>query len=161
MKLGLAPLGLDKMKDRNHLGTCYVGRHVNGDRFVLLMFAFDRGLGVHFLIGPIVPIPNQEMQNNGFSVVLSHLRNIPILDPKKLSDVEKIPDKDLSKLKRNHVLVSVELLKSDIEEMKMIPLHAGRGWQFDARAEEVRLFPLPTSNAEFIQHLSEALNTAS
>jgi hypothetical protein len=149
------------MKERNLFGTCYVGRHVNGARFVLLKFAFDEGLGVHFLIGPIVPILNQEMEKDGLSIVLNQLRNIPILDPKQLSDAEQIPDKDLLKLKRNHVLVSVELLKSDIEEMKMIPLHAGRGSRFDAQAEEVQLFPLPTSNCEFMQHLKEALDIAS
>jgi hypothetical protein len=146
---------------RNHLGTCYVGRHTKENRFLLLKFARDQKLGIHFLIGPIVSISGSEMERDGLSVVLNHLRNIPVLDSKRLSDTEQIPEKELSKVKRNHVLASVELLKSDVDEMKMIPLHAGRGWQFDRYVEEVRLFPLPASNAEFMQRLNEALELAS
>lgn len=143
-------------------GLCYIGQHVKKAGYVLLQFASDGGAYPSFsMVGPVVSILNEVMENDGLPTVLRYLRNPPAPESKRLCFHEGATKKEMSKIKRDHVLVSVELLKNDIEEMKLIPLHGGRGWQFDAQAEEVRVFPLPTSNAEFMQRLKEALELAS
>jgi hypothetical protein len=144
------------------LGLCYIGQHVKKVGFVLLQFASDGGAYPSLsMVGPVVSISNEVMENDGLAAVLHYLRNPPAPDSKRLCFHEEATKKEMSKIKRNHVLVSVELLKGESEEMKLIPLHAGRGWQFDARAEEVRVFPLPASNTGFMKHLNEALEMAS
>jgi len=140
---------------------CYIGRHIKMTGFVVLTFELDADVGVYFMTGPVNAVSNQEIEDSGLSITLSKLRNTAVSRLKELTAERKISEKDLAKIKQKYVLVSVELLKSNIEEMKMIPLHAGRGWQFDVLGEEVRLFPLPASNDEFMQRLNEALELAS
>lgn len=143
------------------VGLCYIGQDVKKSGYVLLQFASDGGAYPSFsMVGPVVSILNEVMENDGLPTVLRYLCNSPGPESKTLCFHEEATKKEMSKIKRNHVLVSVELLKGDAEEMKMIPLHAGRGWQFDVRAEEVRMFPLPKSNDEFMRHLNEALELA-
>jgi hypothetical protein len=82
---------------------------------------------------------------------------------KALSFLDEATKKEMLKLKRKHVLVSITLLlpRDGVEQMKMIPFHGRRGFNFDARAEEVRVFPLPKTNDEFLKNLNEALDIAS
>jgi hypothetical protein len=156
-----AEISLRKWSMKKVLGICYIGRHVKSDDFILLRFAVEKFRGIHFLIGPVTSISNQQMKMDGLSAVINQLRTTPVLSPKELSAEQQVSDKELLKLKQKHSLASIELLEQDIEEIKMIPLHAGRGWRFDAHAEEVRTFSLPISNDEFMNHLTEALEMAS
>jgi hypothetical protein len=146
------------------LGVCYIGQHIKKTGYVLLRFAIEKAKGWHVQVEPpFIPISNEEMKTRGLSLMLAHLHNIPDSNScKQLSYFDEVTKKVMSKLKRNHVLVSVELLLNDYEELKMIPLHAGHGLgRFDTRAEEVRIFPLPMTNETFIAHLTEALEIAS
>ena len=126
------------------LGVCEIGRHIKKTGYVLLRSVRDKAKGWFVQIEPpFIPISNEEMEVRGLSILLEQLRNAPDLDScKQLSYFDEATKKTMSKLKRNHVLVKLELLLKDYEEIKMIPLHAAHGLaRFDMRAEEVRIFP--------------------
>jgi hypothetical protein len=146
--------------DTRVLGVCEIGQHIKKTGYVLLRYAYERTRGWHVQIEPLfTSISNEEMAQHGLSAVLDLLRNTPDSDScKAVSYFDETTKKQISRLKRNHVFVNLELLRSDREEMKMIPLHGGRS---ERRAEEVRVFPLPTTNEEFMKPLAEALEVAS
>jgi len=145
------------------LGLCYIGQHVKKTGYILLRFVNN------VLIEPFISISNEEMETHGLSDVLDHLHKTPDSDSyKKISMFDEGTKKLMYKLKRNHLLVSISLLRSleqdlsdDHQEMEMIPLHAEHGWQFGRRVEEIRKFRLPATNQIFIDHLFEALEMAS
>ena len=138
------------------LGLCHIGQHVKKTGYLLLRFA-----GIH-LVEPLVPISNKEMESDGLSFVLENLRTTHKLDAsKKSSFFGEAGHKALLKLKRDYLFVSVALSLSDQEELKIVPLHAGRGWSFVGRKEETQDFPLPITNQMFTAHLTEAFEIAS
>ncbi|HXC98316.1 MAG TPA: hypothetical protein VN048_03170 [Verrucomicrobiae bacterium] len=144
------------------LGICYVGRHIKDRGFVILQFKSSGGQYPSFsMVGPVVFISNEDMYERGLSIVLQHSRNALFSTAENLCFSEEKTKKEMFKLKHNHVLVSVEILGSDIEEMKIIPLHFGRGWRTDRDAEEVQTFPVPITNNEFLGLLNVAFETAS
>jgi hypothetical protein len=144
------------------LGMCYVGRHIKDRGFVILQFKSSaEEYPLFSMVGPVVFISNEDMYEHGLSIVLQHSRNALFSTAEKLCFFEEKTKKEMSKLKRNHVLVSVKILGSDIEQMKITPLHVGRGWRTDVHAEEVQTFPVPKTNNEFLGQMNEAFETAS
>ena len=71
------------------------------------------------------------------------------------------------KLKRDHVLINLTLLRtassasSVTEELEFFPLHGKNGFNFETRAEDRCLAPLPITNAQFLKHLRVAFDVAS
>jgi len=144
---------------KKHISTCYIGQHVKQRDYVLLQFRESERFA-STMVGPVIHISNKEMAERGLAIVLHHLRDgpAPVCQPICFADAET--KKEMLKLKREHVLVDFELLESDQFELKVIPLHRGHGWRFEAIADEVRTFPLPKTNGEFLKLLGEALETA-
>jgi hypothetical protein len=145
------------------LGLCYIGHHVKKTGYILLRLVNNA------LIEPFISISGEEMETHGLPVVIDHLRKTPDSGSyKEVSMFDEGTKKLMYKLKRNHLLVSISLLRSleqdlsdDHEEIEMIPLHSEHGWQFSRRAEEIRKFRLPMTNQAFMNDLSEALEMAS
>jgi hypothetical protein len=147
-------------KDERCVGLCYVGRHINKQKFVLLKFAVDELRGFRVLVGPIVTVPDHEMKAAGISKVMSLLRETPVVRSNELLTEKRQAAAKLSKLKSNHELVEVQLLENRGEKLMILPLHAARGLRFGRSPDEIREFPLPISNDEFMARLSEAFEIA-
>ena len=138
------------------LGTCHVGQHIKKTGYLLFRYVSNH------LIEPLISVSNEEMEADGLSLVLGHLRNKLNLDScKKMDFDDEATKKTMFKIKRNHVLISILLLLSDREELKITPLHFNRGWSLSGRSEEVRMFSLPMTNRGFTARLAEAFEIAS
>jgi len=101
------------------------------------------------------------MVERGLFTVLQHLRDGPSSDCTEYSFKDPATKKVMYKFQREHLLVTVELFESDGREtMRLIPMHAKRGFSFDKFVEEVRTFPVPEKNDDFMNTLREALDVA-
>jgi hypothetical protein len=145
---------MHKTAKRRFIGQCYIGQHARKSDYVLLQFRDS------VMVSPTVHISKEEMSQRGLPSVIRYLRDGPASECTPISFKDPATKKDMLKLKREHALVSVELSESDLCEMKLIPLHAGHGWAFDAHADEVRTLPLPGTNDGFLKILGEALEVA-
>ena len=139
---------------------CYLGQHVSEGGYVLLPFASNH------LVEPVSSISQGEMDSNGVSIVLNSLRNPP-MGAKVMSFSDAETKKRMLKLKRDHVLINLCLLRtaspasSVTEELEFFPLHGKPGFSFETRAEDRRLVPLPITNEQFLEHLRVAFEVAS
>lgn len=140
---------------KTFLGLCDLGQHVNKTGYVLLQYAS----GV--LVEPIIPISNQEMDSSGISMVLDYIRHPPGPDSKQMNYFDEATKKKQLKIKRDFTLITLSLELGEGEELKVAPLHAGHGWSFDCRADEIRIFPLPMTNEKFLEVLRDAFEVAS
>jgi hypothetical protein len=142
-------------KTPRHIGHCLIGKHVKKPDYVLLRF---RDIT---MVAPKIIIQKDEMEERGLFTILQHLHDGPPSDCVPFSFKDPTTRKEMLKLKREHLLVTVELFESDgCEMMKIIPMHSKHGFSFDTFAEEVRIFPSPKKNGEFIGLLAEALEVA-
>lgn len=142
------------------IGICYLGQHVKNGGYILLQFGRDKLL--FLLIAPAVTIPREKFEADGISFVLSHLGNPVNVKRGELHQSQKIPNEELLKIKRNHLLAEVSLMKDDVvEKLRIVPLHGRRGFQFDINSDEVKLLPLPMANGEFISYLKTTFEIAS
>jgi len=112
------------------------------------------------MVRPIVSIPKVQMTQSGLETVLDQLRHGPGSGCVPIIFKDAATKKEMFKLKREHALVWLALLETDQLEMRMIPLHAKRGFAFDMDSDEVRTFGLPKSNVEFMGLLADALEIA-
>lgn len=137
------------------LGTCQLGRHATKGGYLLLRYP----AGV--LTGPIIRVSQEEMQSNGISIVLDHLRHPPRATAKKMSHFDEATKKMMLKIKRDFVLVTMSIIEDcGQQELKIIPLHAGRGWSFETRVEEIVRAQLPIANEQFLRVIGEAFEIA-
>lgn len=141
--------------NKKFLGLCNLGQHVRKTGYVLLQYAS----GV--LVEPIIPISNQEMDSKGISMVLDYIRRPPGPEARHMNYFDEADKKKQLKIKRDFALITLSLLQGDTEELKVVPMHFGRGWSFDCRADEVRVFPLPITNEKFLEVLRDAFEVAS
>lgn len=143
---------------KTFVGSCYMGVNREKTNYVLLQFAKEVTKGFSFIYPPILFFSHEEMSKNGLSLILSNLRNRPTLVS---ASTPEIPREELLKIKRTHPLVDIELLRTNNgEEIKLMPLHARRGWAFDVETEEIRYHSLPMTNESFMKALDEALEAA-
>jgi hypothetical protein len=137
------------------LGSCDIGQHIKKTGYLLFRYVSNR------LIEPLISISNQEMETEGLSLVLGHLRQKLNLEScKKMDFDDEATKKAMFKIKNNHVLVSIQLLLSDREELNIMPLHFRRGWALEGHSEAWN-YLLPMTNQEFISRLAEAFEIAS
>ncbi len=144
------------------IGSCYVGADAAKSIFWLVPFAKDSLRGTSFMYGPIVEISRSDMVRNAQSIIFDSLRNRPVLEGTPLTEVGRIAQEKVLKLKRSCTFIDIELLArhGGGEELKVMPLHAKRGLMFDAEPEEIQICPLPISNEQFLAVLDSALETA-
>ena len=148
------------MKSGTMSGLCYLGRNVSKSGYVYLRFVPRSGGGAK-LVRPVVLISEEEMKRGGLSRVLNLLRSGAGPECEPVSFLNHAHKAEMLKLKREHELILLRVLQGDTSEMKIIPLHARRGWQFDRFTNEVRVYPLPKSNEDFVRILTEAFEIAS
>ena len=145
-----------------YTGLCYVGRHVTRSDYILLRFGTDPRTGTHFGVGPVVSLSNEEMERKGLGEVIKAIRDSPAKGRALAEMPGDIPLEELLRIKRKHTIVDVGLYEGwGRSELRMSPMHAGRGWHFMEWPEELVVLPLPASNAEFKRALDEALEVAS
>lgn len=140
---------------KHFVGQCYLGQHVRGSGYVYLPF-------VSFtLVEPFIEISNDEMRKEGLSILLHWLRKGPNPGYRNVSLFDLSTKNKMLKLKKENSIVSVELLQGTCPEMKVVPLHFGRGWSIDMLKEEIRFIKLPTTNERFFQEMKELFEMAS
>jgi len=136
------------------LGTCNLGFRATTGDYILLKYRS----GV--MVEPIVSISCPEMKSNGLSIVLDILRNPPGPDAKEMSNFDEKTKKSLLKIKRDYALITMSLLQNDFQELKIIPLHAGRGWSFERHTDEICHLQLPITNEQFLKTIRDAFEIA-
>ena len=137
------------------VGLCYVGRNVKNGEYLLLRFRENH------MVGPVIHIPRLEMMQDGMNRLLHYLQNVAPSDCVPFCFHDPATNKAMLKLKRDHLLVSVRLLKGDPHRIKITPLRGERGWAFTSFRDEVTTFSLPMTNEEFVKALDAALEVAS
>jgi hypothetical protein len=137
------------------IGTINLGYHaVKGDYVVLLCRS-----GV--MVEPIVNISGEEMKSNGVSMILKFLRNRPKKATKEMSAFDKAQNRSLLKIKQKYALITMSVLRvGEVQELEIIPLHAGRGWSFERRSEEICRARLPITNEQFLKMIGDAFEVA-
>lgn len=137
------------------IGTCFLGYCVPKHDYVLLQYAD----GV--MVEPIIEISGKEMASDGATKVLGYLQYPPPPSSKPFSFSDPGTKQRLLKLKRDYALIAISLLHEwDNGELKIKPLHFGRGWSFEMSSDEVRRIELPIDNDRFLELLRDAFDVA-
>lgn len=145
------------------IGACYLGRNVSSTECVLLRFANDMYRpGVFVLIGPYFEIPGGVIDGKSLLPIFGHLRSGLRCDSRKLSEGDRIDPKDLLKLKRRYIVISIFLyiLDDGSEALELISLHGGRGWNFKSDAGDIHRIALPVSDCDLIESLNKVFELA-
>jgi len=147
---------------KEFVGLCYIGISREKTDYVILPFAEDISRGTSVLHAPVIPFAESKMAQEGCSFLTEHLRNRPKMDAAGIDSLPKPSKPELKKLNQTYRFCQITLLKvSGVqEEIKIMPLHAKRGWNFDVKAEEIRFYPLPMTNEKFVEALNAALKIA-
>jgi hypothetical protein len=135
------------------IGTCFLGHCAPRD-YVLLQFA----AGV--MVEPIIEISRKEMALDCATKVLGYLQDPPPPSSKPFSFSDPETKQKLLKLKRDYALIAISLLHEWGDELKITPLHFGRGWSFEISGDEVRRIELPIDNERFLELLRDAFDVA-
>jgi hypothetical protein len=142
------------------IGTCHLCRSVMRTGYLIMRFAEDSDSGLSIPINPIMSVSNADMESHGLAIVLKELRSRSVISQCSVTDGMLPSSKTLSKLKRENEIISVELFRDSFEIIRLTPLHAGHGWKFGVRPEEIRELALPSTNEQFRKILNEALDIA-
>jgi len=112
------------------------------------------------MVEPIIEISEKEMASDGATKVLGYLQDPPSPSSKPFSGSDPETKKKLLKLKREYALIAISLMHEWGDELKITPLHFGRGWSFEISSGEIRRIELPIDNEQFLEQLRDAFEVA-
>jgi hypothetical protein len=99
------------------------------------------------------------MRQSALNIVMRFLRHEPEPEARSASFFEPDIREQMLRLKREYLLVDVEL-SAERCPLKLMPFHPGRGWRFDVEPSEIKRFRLPVKSKVFSQALEDCFEAA-